>query len=368
MDCIQLKRSINSEQGNFMQRTYCTYFDRNYLIKGLALISSLIRHETAPFTLYVVCLDEITRVILDRLNIAKVITVPLHQIEQGDEQLAIARGNRSLVEYYWTMTPTIIVHLLDKVPQGDVLTYLDADLFFYSSPEPIFSELAGHSILIHEHRFTPSLQWMDMHGIYNVGLLCFRNDGRARVVLDWWRKRCNEWCYARIEDGKFGDQLYLNDWTERFEGVHVLEHIGAGVAPWNHEQYHYSVDATGRPCVDGLPIVFYHFHALSVVAPEIIVPAKHINYPMREEVLKLCVASYVDSLSLMITIVRDILPEYSFGISDLGELKHEHTFVAIKEAHEMLRQLGFVHKTFELENGWECYISEQTTYPLRNSF
>ncbi len=350
-----------------MQRIYCTYFDRNYLIKGLALISSLIRHEAMPFTLYVVCLDEITRVILDRLNITNVITVPLHEIEYGDIQLAIARSDRLLMEYYWTMTPTIILRLLDRVPKGDVLTYLDADLFFYSSPEPIFSEFAENSILIHKHRFTPSLQWMDKHGIFNVGLLCFRNDGLARIALKWWRDRCNEWCYARIEDGKFGDQLYLNDWPQRFDGVHVLEHIGAGVGPWNHEQYYYSIDANKRPHVDSLPLVFYHFHALSVVAPEIIIPAKHLNYPMREEVIRYCVAPYVDSLTQMISIARKILPQFSFGLTNLGDLTNEHTFVAVKEAHETLRKLGFAHPTIDLQNGWECHLSAQTTYPNLNT-
>lgn len=353
----------HAETEKSMQRTYCTYFDRNYLIKGLALISSLIRHEPAQFTLYVVCLDELTRVILDRLDIANVITVPLHEIEYGDEQLARARRDRSLVEYYWTMTPTIILRLLDRVPKEDVLTYLDADLFFYSSPDPIFSEFAEKSVLIHKHRFTPSLQWMDKHGIYNVGLLCFRNDDLGRIALKWWRERCNEWCYARIEDGKFGDQLYLNDWPERFGGVHVLEHVGAGVGPWNHEQYHYSLDTNGRPNVDKLPLIFYHFHALSIVAPEIIVPAKHLNYPMREEVIRFCVTPYVDSLSHMISIVRSILPQFSFGITNLGDLTLGHTFVAIKEAHDTLRNLGFIHPTLDLENGWECHVSGQTTYP-----
>ena len=71
-------------------------------------------------------------------------------------------------------------------------------------------------------------------------------------MLNWWRESCNAWCYARLEDGKFGDQKYLDDWTIRFEGVHVLENLGGGVAPWNIQQYKFEE----KP----FELVFYHFH------------------------------------------------------------------------------------------------------------
>lgn len=346
-----------------MTRTYCTYFDSNYLMKGLALIESLNQRETSPFRLFVVCLDGQTQSILEKLDHPNVVPVPLQRIEQGDEALCSARGNRSLVEYYWTLTPTVILRFLEEVPPGDSVTYLDADLFFYSSPEPIFSEFVGHSVLIHGHRFPPSLKHLDEYGKYNVGLLCFRRDESSLEVLSWWRDRCNEWCYARAEDGKFGDQLYLDDWPERFSGVHVLEHVGAGVAPWNHEQYAYGVDAFGTALVDGWPLIFYHFHSFFFVTEGIVVPAKIPAYPMREEVVRLCVAPYLDSLIRGMAAIRKIVPDFCSGLENKNVLGPDLTFVARNELAPAIRNIGINHPTFDLGNGWECHASRQMTYP-----
>ena len=76
------------------------------------------------------------------------------------------------------------------------------------------------------------------------------NNANGRKVIDWWKDACKEWCYNRYEDGKFGDQKYLDDWTTRFKGVHVLQHLGGGLAPWNVVQYD----------LKQIEPVFYHFH------------------------------------------------------------------------------------------------------------
>jgi len=136
-----------------MKRFYTTYFDRNYLVKGLALIYSLNEHEQNDFVLIIICLDEITRTILKKINFSFVYLIPLHEIEKDDKDLLIARQNRSQVEYYWTLTPTIILRILEHNPHIQAISYLDADLFF-SSPDPIWDTLGNYSVLIHEHRFS----------------------------------------------------------------------------------------------------------------------------------------------------------------------------------------------------------------------
>ena len=167
----------------------------------------------------------------------------------------------SRLEYYFTCTPSLSLYILDRFPQVDVLTYLDADLFFYGNPEPIFAELGDQSVLIVGHRFPPALRSRERFGIYNVGLLSFRNDASGRECLNWWRERCLEWCHDWVEDGRFADQKYLDDWPTRFRGVVVLQHKGAGLAPWNVSGSELR-DEAGTVFVDNQPLIFYHFHHL----------------------------------------------------------------------------------------------------------
>jgi len=94
-------------------------------------------------------------------------------------------------------------------------------------------------------------------GIYCVQFMTFKNDTNGMKVLNWWRDACNDWCYARHEDGKFGDQKYLDDWTSKFEGVHVLQNLGGGVAPWNVQQYNLSSKE--------FEMIFYHFHNYKIL-------------------------------------------------------------------------------------------------------
>jgi tetratricopeptide (TPR) repeat protein len=341
-----------------MKRYYCTYFDRNYLTRALALIASLYKHDKNDFQLFAVCMDELTRLILNRLNLPNVTAIPMHEIEQRDFPLLAAKKDRSLVEYYWTATPSIILRLLEKNPHINVLTYIDADLFFFSSPNPIYEEFGNSSILIHEHRFPPRLIHFEQFGRYNVGLLCFRNDKKGLKALHWWRERCIEWCFNRPENGKFADQLYLNDWTSRFEGVSVLENIGAGAAPWNHEQYTFTGNDSGAISVNESPLIFYHFHALVLPVPEIIVPTKHLIYNFTEDILRLCVVPYARALSEALTTVQTIFSDFSFGSNQNEELSLNHTFLIKK--HYVINNETLSKALVCLEGDWNYYAPAET--------
>jgi hypothetical protein len=207
-------------------------------------------------------MDDTAYEILSKLNLPGVNPITLKDFERDDELLLSAKQNRSRIEYYFTCTPSLLLYVLNNWPEVDLITYLDADLFFFSSPTPLFEELGGGSISIIGHRFPPYLRYRERYGIYNVGWLSFRRDENALSCLKWWRERCVEWCYDREEDGRFADQKYLDDWPERFKNVTVLEHKGANLALWNLPNYHLQLLERNKITVDDQPLIFFHFHGL----------------------------------------------------------------------------------------------------------
>jgi len=242
---------------------FCTYFDQNYLPRGLALYRSL-REHCPEFKLWVLCMDEATHEIMTHLDLPEVASITLQEFENGDDSLLSAKQNRSQVEYYFTCTPSLPLHVLNHWPEVDLITYLDADLFFFASPKPLFDELGADSISIIGHRFPPHLRERERYGIYNVGWLSFRRDENALACLQWWRERCIEWCYDREENGRFADQKYLDDWPNRFKNVVVLEHKGANLAPWNVSNYRLYHDKSGI-LVDNQPLIVFHFQGLKMI-------------------------------------------------------------------------------------------------------
>jgi hypothetical protein len=103
-------------------------------------------------------------------------------------------------------------------------------------------------------------------GIYNVGWVTFRNDENGRAALDWWRERCIEWCYDRLEPGRFGDQKYLDDWPSRFSGVRVTVNPAAGLDPSSDDGHRVTASPPDSVLLDGSPLIYYHHAGLRVHA------------------------------------------------------------------------------------------------------
>jgi hypothetical protein len=278
-------------------------------------------------------MDRATKSILDRLHLPGLVAISLEELEEHDVELKGVKEERTPLEYCWTATPSVALFSLERDREIDLITYLDADLYFFSSAAPLFGEMGNNAVMIVPHRYAPETAHLEAtSGVYNVELVSFRRDDDGMRALKWWRDRCIEWCYYRVEDGKLGDQKYLDDWPERFRRVHVLQHIGGGLAPWNISQYRIH-DRDGRAMVNDVPLVFYHFHSLKLLrAPSRLIEAVRIvrgrssrersriawssAYSVRDEQLRLILEPYLASLARALQIVRGVEPGFDEGFEE----------------------------------------------------
>jgi hypothetical protein len=260
-DVPRLLRVI-TEPGDHQRRVYCTIGDAQYLPRVLLLYRTLSR-VSRNLVLYVLCMDEVASSVLGQLDAPGLVVVPLSELEAADPDLLAVKPTRTLVEYCWTAKPSLCSFVLERSNPLEIVTYVDADINFFCDPFSSFEELHSASIVVVTHGFPPETGWETTEGIYNAGFVGFRRNDHGTSALAWWRSQSLEWCYDRREEGRKGGQKYLDDWTERFAGVQVLEPPAAGLALWNGSRF--SLESRGDQLIaDGQVVSFYHYSELDL--------------------------------------------------------------------------------------------------------
>lgn len=252
---------------------YVTLFDSHYLTRGICLYESLVKCSKTDFRLVVIAMNDKCAELLNRLSLQKMIVVPLSDFE--DEELLSVKMTRSRAEYCWSSTAKSIIYVFDNFNAKEC-TYIDADIMFFEDPEILIKQIPeDKSVMITEHRYTLEYDQTTTSGKYCVQFMYFKRDNNGLKALYWWKDRCIEWCGSQTTDGKMGDQMYLDDWMERFEGIYEMENLGGGIAPWNVQQYkfnlvndkiefyHMNSKETGN-------VIFYHFHAIEFFDKDVV--------------------------------------------------------------------------------------------------
>lgn len=250
---------------------FITLFDKNYMSRGIVLYNSLKENCTTSFNLYVLALDDVVKEHLGSLNRSNLIVVTVQDLKVMYPVLERLEQERTRGEFCWTLSSFSVQYAIRYFGLRSCI-YVDSDVCFYDDPQVLLAEMSNESVMITEHNYTPEYDQSTTSGKFCVQFMYFKNNEDGNKVLEWWRSRCEEWCYNRMEDGKFGDQKYLDDWESRFEGiVYNCRNIGCGVAPWNVQKYIVTLENDKPYVMDRITkvkkrIVFFHYHGLARVS------------------------------------------------------------------------------------------------------
>jgi hypothetical protein len=242
-----------------VKHVYCTYFDHNYLPRGLLMLQSL-RSVDPETPVFILTLSDLCETVLRRIALPGVTIVPLPSLEDAFQELPRLKRERKGVDHFFTLTPFLPLHVFDTT-EAQMATYIDADLYFYADPRPLLDSLGTASVAITPHRFSPDHAADAQYGRFNLGWVTFRRDQEGLACLGQYRDDCVAWCHDRVEDGRFADQGYLDTWPGRYPSLAIIEHKGVNLALWNVDNYTLE-ERDGQIVVDGDTLIFYHFHGI----------------------------------------------------------------------------------------------------------
>jgi hypothetical protein len=251
---------------------FTTFFDSNYLAKGITLYYSLKEQTKSPFKIYLLCLDEKTFdfFTINKTDFEFIELILIKDIEDSFPELKQVKKNRTLIEYYFTLSPILPLYLL-RIYNNDHICSMDADLFFYNNPNSIFEKLTQFSIIITPHKFSKELNDRKKYGLYNVSFQIFKNNNIGIQCLEKWKNNCIDWCYDFYDEKeqRFADQKYLDDWKKEYKNtILILDDSISGLAVWNANNYNLRITDNVFISNDE-KVLFYHFHNFKLVTSNI---------------------------------------------------------------------------------------------------
>lgn len=314
-----------------MTEQFITIINSLYLAQALTLHRSMLRHIDS-FSLWILCVDTHCFETLQALKLKNVFLINLRDHEPPLYRQA--RLKRSPGEYCWTLKPLVPQLIFKNYSSVERLTHLDADLWFTANPKKLFDEFEGShkSILITEHAYLEEYPSKNLSGRFCSQWITYSNQNYIEPVLRW-QNQCLEWCFDRFEDGKLGDQRYLEEWPILFpELTHIYSNPRAIMAPWNL--------GNSNPPKDAFA---HHFHGLRLVSDsQYVLKAPS---PPSNQSWEFLYTPYLGDLAASVALLKTngitIPPQITFFWDDYDP-KKKHFFQKILEENGQFK-FGTIH-------------------------
>ena len=229
---------------------FCSYFDQNYLSKFLTLYASLDQYKN-EYTFFILSLDSFVSDFFQKNNFRNVKLINLIDLEVEYADLLVAKKNRNLIEYYFTLSPFLPLYIYKKFNISQV-SYLDSDFYFFKNPNKFIMQNWDSSVVLIKQKSNP------MYGLYNVGWIFFNfNHQETKEIVEQWGAQCLNSCSDAPNHKKnlYADQKYLDDWPRQFKKIKILYPEYTCLSPWDKN----------NTIEENIQSMFsFHFHGLEI--------------------------------------------------------------------------------------------------------
>lgn len=169
-----------------------------------------------------------------------------------------------IIEFSTSLKPFIALKLLETHSK---VIFLDPDTAVYSSLDPIEQDLDTHPVVLTPHYLKPQPDTegesdlaMMRFGSFNLGFFAVRKGDQASYFLNWWHRRCIDFCFMESQFGLSTDQKWVSIAPCFFDFLKISFNPGYNAAPWNTFERRLTSKQGDRYWVNGdFPLVFFHF-------------------------------------------------------------------------------------------------------------
>ncbi len=222
---------------------FCTYFDKNFLSRGLAMMESLHKYNK-KIIFYVLVIDHQTQKKLNILKKKYIKVLTLEKLYKIYPEIKNQKNKRELNEFCFLLTPYLVEYCL-KILNLKRIFYTDADLFFFDGCDKIIKKLDKFSIISSVHNFNKNNKFQELiNGKFNVGFLGFKKNKISLKCLNLWKKQCffSTTTHKSFETIIKGDQLYLNEWPQRYKNnFYPITNKFFNIGAWNINDFKFSI-------------------------------------------------------------------------------------------------------------------------------
>ncbi|MBY0369812.1 hypothetical protein K2X33_03940 [bacterium] len=232
---------------------FCCVADSQYLPFFFALVENLTAVHAGPLEIHLLAVDSgVEPAVRAQYPDRNIRIYPIREVWTDAEWQRISQRPISLRAL--SCKPRIFLKARQN-SDAEALFLLDLDIYFLRSPAHL-NQAFGTGNTLFFPQWSDRFTWARLHGIFNSGMVGAKKG--AEPFLSWWSRACWISCELEVEQGRFGDQAFIDQALLYFDGIQIYRGLDEDIAPWNRRTLEVAKSENGLHVRGGRSVGSFH--------------------------------------------------------------------------------------------------------------